>query len=1616
MVKNMRLTLFIFSILMLLSVSLAHAFVVHYEGFCWPNSTNISVFNATDDLIVFQELNNTMPNFSGCWGPGLYALEVQDSDVDYGTVIRFYLNGMLAGTDNFTYGDLTSVELNLSDIVPPNITLISPANDSTLDAGVVNFNYNVTDHSSIENCSLLINGAVNQTDTSVTKNIQQTFTVSLSEGSYNWSVLCYDDSSNYNLGSSETWLLTIVDHGVLNGSLVSPAADTNVTQYHFLNFSVQVQCLYGNCGFVTAGLDPVEKESKSWLEKFIDWLLDNPITGWAAGALVPSGAGSPWYTVNSSIQACGSMNAGDLCNITWLVNANGSIGTTSEFFAWFHSTSYPNVSNNETPHINLTISNNTAPTISGVVITDPAYTDTVLNCTAVNPDDIDGDPVTFFYEWYFDNILVTGQQDMFLDCENVSGCDKNVNVTCAIIPFDTKVNGTKLNDSVVISNSLPEPNIPDICINVNSSYELNLSQYVTDKDGDSITWTWTNGTYTNITVNLTTTIANFTPNSSFAGIDYANFTADDTDNATTQTVKIMVMPSGGLGVKSFSQSPTFAYRTGAVTIYCQNVLESEFAVETDYRIDGGTWYSALPVYDNSLDTWVSTIQTAVSDFWLGVYDFRCRFPDCAGSGNYTYANGTVRVLNNEPTASLVVNPAAANRSANLSILANCSVSDIEDSAPEMTAEIKYQYPAGGWQDCIETRTGYNWYCTIPGGNNDAYLGVWDVKCNVQDSDSGFDTDNASVSVSNNIPLINLPQNKSIPGVQFAPVMDIDDYVVDVEDADADLTLEIISQSNTSNIICGIENLTRVLFCNTTGMPSSSNITIKVVDTENASASDTIEIFSGTEYVYNVSFNNGSDFEAGDNVSCSSFVRIDFDNATPSLIFSVIYDANGTIYSSGNISAACSGASWAAGKNCTYNVDNIIGYKGQWSCYFIAKDNLGNIDYDYETVNMTNTPPALAPVGYRYGVANRNDNFTLTAYDPNIEDVLVFSTNLTVGTLNTSSGFFNYTPALAQAGSYLVNWSVSDSTASDSETALFDVFEYPCSNISVLYYGSCIVGDGDIDVYVNNTLVAHEDYNPEACTNSSYGIIIYGGPEPECLVHLNDTLDFYLHGNWSGSDTWNYTNDTVVNLNLNTGFPVTTTTTIPSPPKRGGGGRPCRPLWQCSAWGPCLENNTRVRECWDINKCNIIDGVPDVVESCVYAVASCEDNIKNQDESDVDCGGICGATCMDRQTCRTDNDCINNRCENNICVSCYDRIRNQGETGIDCGGPCAPCPVIEVPRPPACEDKVSSWHILLLLITLIVAVYYGDKYYRIYLKEKGRLVPGWLDYIKEEPLANIIGMIILILIALFALVFDNACFEECLAFKSKYILTIAVLVMAGLLGYRLYRMSSRRGLIEFEFDRTVKITLGIMAVLILIMAVLTNFYFTRTCGTCFDGIMNQGELGVDCGGPCAPCIQQPAQIRPSTWIIPMLIVLIIAGGITAYILISEQGPAYKPAIQLPKIEKPFRKSKTEIPPPPKPLIKPPELKARKPITEYRKPILPPSFAEIPGLPKNIEATKEEIERLFAEAYQALEQKDLPKVQKLTTMLAEKYRILPKQLRDKIYHEIMILYDKVEKRLL
>ena len=69
---------------------------------------------------------------------------------------------------------------------------------------------------------------------------------------------------------------------------------------------------------------------------------------------------------------------------------------------------------------------------------------------------------------------------------------------------------------------------------------------------------------------------------------------------------------------------------------------------------------------------------------------------------------------------------------------------------------------------------------------------------------------------------------------------------------------------------------------------------------------------------------------------------------------------------------------------------------------------------------------------------------------------------------------------------------------------------------------------------------------------------------------------------------------------------------------------------------------------------------------------CSNNVKDQDETDVDCGGIICSPCPDGKLCMVDSDCENSYCHMGIrcqTPTCDDGVQNQGETAVDCGGPC-----------------------------------------------------------------------------------------------------------------------------------------------------------------------------------------------------------------------------------------------------------------------------------------------------------------------------------------------------------
>jgi hypothetical protein len=99
---------------------------------------------------------------------------------------------------------------------------------------------------------------------------------------------------------------------------------------------------------------------------------------------------------------------------------------------------------------------------------------------------------------------------------------------------------------------------------------------------------------------------------------------------------------------------------------------------------------------------------------------------------------------------------------------------------------------------------------------------------------------------------------------------------------------------------------------------------------------------------------------------------------------------------------------------------------------------------------------------------------------------------------------------------------------------------------------------------------------------------------------------------------------------------------------------CVESWICTDWTECSSKGTQSRQCIDAKQCGTNYFTPIESRSCTSPVLplaepSCYDGIRNQGETEVDCGGLCLP-----------------------CSTCVDGIQNQGETGVDCGGPCPSC--------------------------------------------------------------------------------------------------------------------------------------------------------------------------------------------------------------------------------------------------------------------------------------------------------------------------------------------------------
>ena len=148
---------------------------------------NLSIYHNLGGTFVFNQTYNAAGNLNSTnftfndINDGVYSYNCESSDNS---------NNTFFSADDYTF---------TVDTTKPEISLLSPSNGSTQTSSSITFNYNVTDNFNLTSCSLVFNGATDQTDTTITQGISQSFSKSsISNGDYTWRVNCLDIASNQN--------------------------------------------------------------------------------------------------------------------------------------------------------------------------------------------------------------------------------------------------------------------------------------------------------------------------------------------------------------------------------------------------------------------------------------------------------------------------------------------------------------------------------------------------------------------------------------------------------------------------------------------------------------------------------------------------------------------------------------------------------------------------------------------------------------------------------------------------------------------------------------------------------------------------------------------------------------------------------------------------------------------------------------------------------------------------------------------------------------------------------------------------------------------------------------------------------------------------------------------------------------------------------------------------------------------------------------------------------------------------------------------------------------------------------------------------------------------------
>ncbi|CAF3954656.1 unnamed protein product [Adineta steineri] len=178
---------------------------------------------------------------------------------------------------------------------------------------------------------------------------------------------------------------------------------------------------------------------------------------------------------------------------------------------------------------------------------------------------------------------------------------------------------------------------------------------------------------------------------------------------------------------------------------------------------------------------------------------------------------------------------------------------------------------------------------------------------------------------------------------------------------------------------------------------------------------------------------------------------------------------------------------------------------------------------------------------------------------------------------------------------------------------------------------------------------------------AYFCFYYGQLPEKSTIQCNSSINCSASGGGGNCIPTNNPPNTYTCTNCTYGADVINGT-CPSSPCTGsvncnsaGGGGTCQPIGSGNTGYKCIDCSSGA----------------DVMNGACPAL-TCTDGVKNQDESDVDCGGaICSKKCSPQQGCKSSSDCANNNCDTTtkkcLAPTCTDGVKNQDESDVDCGG-------------------------------------------------------------------------------------------------------------------------------------------------------------------------------------------------------------------------------------------------------------------------------------------------------------------------------------------------------------